>query len=71
MRNAGEIEPIVRAMLGAIERNADTVRDPAAAQAARISVGAALLAESVRADEVAAAVNGEGLARGWRFVRVQ
>jgi hypothetical protein len=71
MQNA-EIELIVAAMLAAVDKITDTVRDPAVAQAARIAAGATLLAESVTADEVASALNDTGRARGsWRLVRAQ
>ena len=73
MRNGDEIEPIVGAMLDAVDRIARTLPDPAVAQAARIAVGARLLGESVTADEAASAINDAWRARsrGWRLVRVQ
>jgi hypothetical protein len=67
-----EVEQVTRAMLDAVDRITHATRDPACAQAARIAVGAALLSESMTADEVASAINDTGRARGsWQLVRVQ
>ena len=65
-----EVARIARTAMDAIDRISRSTRDPASIQAARLSLGAVLLAQVVTSEAAANTVNAIWKARGWRMVRV-